>query len=365
MARAPRPGRLSFHQAGARHDFHARKLQALRERFGGANEAEIHDPHFRAIAANVINDSGTRMAPYAGMPTLLDAPARAMDWSRPEFGDLEVALLGVPMDLGASNRSGCRFGPRALRAIERVGPYNHVLKCTPVTQLRVADIGDVPMRSRFSLDQSHEDIEAIYRHIQQAGVIPLSAGGDHSVTLPILRALGRERPLALIHFDAHCDTGGPFDGSRFHHGGPFRQAVLDGVLDPTRTIQIGIRGAAEYLWEFSYASGMTVIHAEDIPRLGVDAIVAQAREVVGDAPVYVSFDIDCLDPACARHRHAGSGRRDGARGPGHAARAGGPEHRRWRSGGGGAGLRRHRQHRARRRADHVRDPEPDVRGARR
>lgn len=217
--------------------FTPEKLQALRERFGGANEAEIHDPHFRAIAANVINDSGTRMAPYAGMPTLLDAPARAMDWSRPEFGDLEVALLGVPMDLGASNRSGCRFGPRALRAIERVGPYNHVLKCTPVTQLRVADIGDVPMRSRFSLDQSHEDIEAIYRHIQQAGVIPLSAGGDHSVTLPILRALGRERPLALIHFDAHCDTGGPFDGSRFHHGGPFRQAVLDGVLDPTRTIR--------------------------------------------------------------------------------------------------------------------------------
>ena len=168
-----------------------------------------------------------------------------------------------------------------------------------MTQLRVADIGDVPMRSRFSLDQSHEDIEAIYRHIQQAGVIPLSAGGDHSVTLPILRALGRERPLALIHFDAHCDTGGPFDGSRFHHGGPFRQAVLDGVLDPTRTIQIGIRGAAEYLWEFSHASGMTVIHAEDIPRLGVDAIVAKAREVVGDAPVYVSFDIDCLDPAFA------------------------------------------------------------------
>ena len=132
---------------------------------------------------------------------------------------------------GASNRSGCRR-PRALRAIERVGPYNHVLKCTPVTQLRVADIGDVPMRSRFSLDQSHEDIEAIYRHIQQAGVIPLSAGGDHSVTLPILRALGRERPLALIHFDAHCDTGGPFDGSRFHHGGPFRQAVLDGCWIP-------------------------------------------------------------------------------------------------------------------------------------
>ena len=189
-----------------------------------------------------------------------------MDWSRPDFGELQAALIGVPMDLGISNRSGCRFGPRALRAIERVGPYNHVLRSAPTRELRVADIGDVPLSSRYSLEQSHRDIESAFAKIHAAGVIPLSAGGDHSITLPILRALGRDRPLALVHFDAHCDTGGPFDGSRFHHGGPFRQAVLDGVLDPTRTIQIGIRGAAEYLWEFSYESGMTVIHAEDLPR---------------------------------------------------------------------------------------------------
>ncbi|MNS92236.1 Guanidinobutyrase [compost metagenome] len=155
------------------------------------------------------------------------------------------------------------------------------------------------MRSRFSLEQSHEDIERAYAQILAAGVIPVSVGGDHSVTLPILRALGRRQPVSLIHFDAHCDTGGPFDGSRFHHGGPFRQAVLDGVLDPTRTIQIGIRGSAEYLWEFSYESGMTVIHAEDIGRMGVPAVIARALDVVGDTPVYVSFDIDCLDPAFA------------------------------------------------------------------
>jgi len=275
------------------------KLAKLRARFGGENEAVIHDPHFRAVAADVIGPDGTRSAPYAGLPTLLGAPARAVSWDAPDFADLQVALLGVPMDLGASNRSGCRFGPRALRAIERIGPYNHALRCAPTRELRVADIGDVPMRSRYSLEQSHEDIEAAYARLARAGVMPLSVGGDHSITRPILRALGRDRPLALVHFDAHCDTGGPFDGTRFHHGGPFRQAVLDGVLDPTRTIQIGIRGAAEYLWEFSYASGMTVVHAEDIPRLGVDAVVAKAREVVGDAPVYVSFDIDCLDPAYA------------------------------------------------------------------
>lgn len=279
--------------------FTADRLAALRARFGGANESVIHDPHFRAVAANTIDASGTRSAPYAGMPTLLDAPMRPMDWGRPDFGDLQAALIGVPMDLGISNRSGCRFGPRALRTIERVGPYNHVLRSTPTRELRVADIGDVPLSSRYSLEQSHLDIEATFAKIHAAGVIPLAAGGDHSITLPILRALGRDRPLALVHFDAHCDTGGPFDGSRFHHGGPFRQAVLDGVLDPTRTIQIGIRGAAEYLWEFSYESGMTVIHAEEIPALGVDGVIARAREVVGDAPVYVSFDIDCLDPAFA------------------------------------------------------------------
>ena len=182
-------------------------MQALRERFGGANEAEIHDPHFRAIAANVINDSGTRMAPYAGMPTLLDAPAGRWTGAGPNSATWRSRCWACRWTWAPATAAAVA-GPRALRAIERVGPYNHVLKCTPVTQLRVADIGDVPMRSRFSLDQSHEDIEAIYRHIQQAGVIPLSAGGDHSVTLPILRALGRERPLALIHFDAHCDTGG-------------------------------------------------------------------------------------------------------------------------------------------------------------
>ena len=279
--------------------FTADRLAALRARFGGDNESVIHDPHFRTVAAHIIDASGTRSAPYAGIPTLLDTPMHPMDWSRPDFGELQAALIGVPMDLGISNRSGCRFGPRALRAIERVGPYNHVLRSAPTRELRVADIGDVPLSSRYSLEQSHRDIESAFAKIHAAGVIPLSAGGDHSITLPILRALGRDRPLALVHFDAHCDTGGPFDGSRFHHGGPFRQAVLDGVLDPTRTIQIGIRGAAEYLWEFSYESGMTVIHAEDLPALGVDGVIARAREVVGDAPVYVSFDVDCLDPAFA------------------------------------------------------------------
>ena len=134
---------------------------------------------------------------------------------------------------------------------------------------------------------------------RDAGVVPLSVGGDHSITHPILKAVGRQGPVGMIHIDAHCDTGGAFDQTKFHHGGPFRNAVLDGVLDPTRTIQIGIRGASEYLWEFSYESGMTVIHAEEITGMGIPAIIEKARAIVGDGPTYLSFDIDSLDPAFA------------------------------------------------------------------
>jgi guanidinopropionase len=130
-------------------------------------------------------------------------------------------------------------------------------------------------------------------------VVPLSVGGDHSISLPILKAVGAKRPVGMLHIDAHCDTSGPYEGSKFHHGGPFRQAVLDGVLDPERVIQIGIRNASEYLWEFSYASGMTVIHAEEAAAMGLDAVVAKALAVLGDGPSYVSFDVDSLDPGFA------------------------------------------------------------------
>jgi agmatinase len=124
-------------------------------------------------------------------------------------------------------------------------------------------------------------------------------GGDHSVTYPILKALGKDAPVGLVHIDAHCDTMGAYDDTKFHHGGPFRLAVLDGVLDPERTIQIGIRGAANMFWEFSHASGMTVIYMEDFMRMGLEAVIARARAVVGDGPTYVSVDVDGFDPAYA------------------------------------------------------------------
>ena len=203
------------------------------------------------------------------------------------------------MDLGVSNRPGARFGPRAVRTIERIGPYHPTMRGVPKSRARAADIGDVPFRSRYSLEQSLEDIERYYTALKAQGVRTLSVGGDHSITYPILKALGRDRPLGLIHFDAHCDTGGEYEGSKFNHGGPFRLAVLDGVLDPERTIQIGIRGSAEFLWEFSYQSGMSVLHIEDVARLGTEGVIAKAREIVGDGPTYISFDVDGLDPAFA------------------------------------------------------------------
>jgi agmatinase len=275
------------------------KLDALRQKYGESHGGELFNPQFRRVADKIFNESGTRLAPYSGIPTFLTAPYVPVDHDNPDLGDLQVALVGVPMDLGVTNRPGARFGPRALRTIERIGPYNHVLDCAPVQDLRVADIGDIRFQSRYRLELSHDDIERRINQIVDAGVIPLSVGGDHSITHPILKAVGKKRPVGMIHIDAHCDTGGAFDQTKFHHGGPFRNAVLDGVLDPTRTIQIGIRGSAEYLWEFTYESGMTVIHAEEISGMGIPAVIERAKQIVGDGPTYLSFDIDSLDPAFA------------------------------------------------------------------
>jgi agmatinase len=274
------------------------ELERLRARYGDDPGGRVHDPKFARVAERVFS-RGARPAPYVGVPTFLTAPHRAVDRDAPDFAGLDVAIAGAPVDLGAGNRPGARFGPRAVRAIERIGPYNHVLDCAPIYDLRVADVGDVPFSSRYDLAASHRELEAWTLAMLAQGVRPLTVGGDHSISRPILRAVGRERPVGMVHIDAHSDTGGPFDGLRENHGAPFRNAVLDGVLDPTRTVQIGLRGPSEYLYEFAADSGMTCIHAQEIDTLGVPAVVAEAREVVGDGPVYVSFDIDALDPAFA------------------------------------------------------------------
>lgn len=274
------------------------KLARLRARYASISGGEMYDPRFARVAAGQFNGS-RRKWPFADVATFCGLPYRPDAAEQPGFGGLDIAILGVPMDLGVTNRAGARLGPRAVRAVERIGPMDHAMGLAPAIDMAVADIGDVPFRSRYSLESCHEDIEAHLKRIVAAGVTPLSVGGDHSITLPILKAVGASRPVGMIHIDAHADTSGPFEGTKFHHGGPFRQAVLDGVLDPDRTVQIGIRGGAEYLWEFSTESGMTMIHADEVDRMGLDAVIAKARAVVGDGPTYISFDVDSLDPAFA------------------------------------------------------------------
>ena len=269
------------------------KLQRLRARYADRGVFDGDDPVLSRAAREVQSPDGKRTLPYSGVATFLGLP------QAPPTAELDVAVVGVPMDLGVSNRTGARFGPRAVRTIERIGPFHPTLRGVPAARLRAADVGDVPFRSRYSLEQSLEDIERYFLALAARRVRPLSVGGDHSVTYPILKALGKAAPLGLVHIDAHCDTMGGYDGSKFHHGGPFRLAVLDGVLDPDRTIQIGIRGSANMFWEFSHASGMTVIYMEDFLSMGVEAVIAKARAVVGDQPIYVSVDVDGFDPAYA------------------------------------------------------------------
>ena len=215
---------------------------------------------------------------------------------------VDIALIGVPYDGGVSNRPGARHGPREIRnASTLMRTIHHVTRFKPFEACRVADLGDVRLSAMFDPAIVVEEIESFFRKVVEAGVAPLSAGGDHSITYPILKALGHSGPIGMIHIDAHTDTWGPLQGCKFHHGAPFRLAVEDGVLDPKRTVQIGIRGGQNIAdgWDFSEQSGMRVIFMEEFTALGVDAVIAEARRVVGDGPTYISFDVDGLDPVYA------------------------------------------------------------------
>ncbi|MEH6607035.1 MAG: agmatinase [Pseudomonadales bacterium] len=267
------------------------KLERLRATYADADGADYMTERFQRMNRKLADNPRSSSKPYSGISTLLDLPHRE-DWT-----DLDVALVGVPMDLGVTNRSGARYGPRAVRTVERIGPYHYALDEVPAAVLRAADIGDVPFRSRFSLHDSIEDIQHFYEQLVAAGVKPISVGGDHSITLPIMRALGAQQPLAMVHIDAHHDTGGPYDGEKFYHGGPFRNAVLEGVLDPDHCFQVGIRGPAEASGEFAYEAGMRVMHIEDVETLGIQTVIAEARRVVGNKPCYITLDVDGIDPA--------------------------------------------------------------------
>lgn len=213
---------------------------------------------------------------------------------------IDIAVCGVPFDGGIGNRNGARLGPRQIRelSVNAVRPYHPISNSSPFERCRFADLGDAPVNP-IDLGHSLELIEGYYRRIHEAGALPLSAGGDHLIPLPILRAIARERPVGLVHFDAHADTFDFFFDERFryNHGTTFRRAVEEGLIDPRRTIQIGLRGprfGPDDL-DFSLRSGMRVVTIEEFFELGVARVVAEIRRVVGTGPTYVSIDVDALD----------------------------------------------------------------------
>ncbi len=233
---------------------------------------------------------------YTGLPTFMRAPYTE------SFEDVDIGLIGVPFDGGVTNRPGARHGPREIRnQSSLIRKMNQATGVSPHELCRVRDIGDAWVEKPFTLEGSHREIENFYSRVASAGITPLSAGGDHSITLPIFRALAKGQPVGLVHFDAHCDTGDDYLGSRFHHGAPFKIAVDEGLLDPNRTIQIGIRGSLNDpdVWKFSHDSGMRVIYIEEYLEMGWKAVVEEARRIAGDGPTYVSFDVDALDPVFA------------------------------------------------------------------
>jgi len=215
---------------------------------------------------------------------------------------LDIALVGIPFDGGVTHRPGARHGPREIRNMSTLmRSYHHVTRFNPYDVCQVADVGDVRFDNLYHLDAAIESIERFYVELAARNVTPLAAGGDHSVTYPILKVLGSDEPLGLVHIDAHTDTWGPFQGSKFHHGAPFRLACDGGHIDPKRTVQIGIRGPQNTKegWDYSLDNGMRVIFIEEFEELGVSKVIEEARRVVGEGPAYISFDVDGLDPVYA------------------------------------------------------------------
>jgi guanidinobutyrase len=240
--------------------------------------------------------SGNAMPRFGGTATMMRLPAA----TSPE--GLDAAFIGVPLDTGTSNRSGARFGPRQIRAESAlIRPYNMATGAAPFDTLQVADLGDVPVNP-YSLEKSLPIITAFYERVLAAGCKPLTLGGDHTIALPILRALAaRHGPVALVHVDAHADINDEMFGERIAHGTPFRRAVEEGLLLCDKVFQIGLRGTGYASDDFDWprAQGFTLVPAHEVWYQSLAPVMAQARQRIGSAPVYITFDIDGLDPAFA------------------------------------------------------------------
>jgi guanidinopropionase len=233
---------------------------------------------------------------YCGIPTFMRTPYVT------NLSNLDIALVGVPYDGAVEARSGARQGPRQIRDMSSMTrAIHHVTRINPYELCRIADVGDVHFSQIFDVEASHADITSFCERLHRSGIVPLSAGGDHSITLPIMRAIAADHPVGMVHIDAHTDCCDEEMNSKYSHGTPFRRAVEEGLLDPKRTIQIGMRGAAnsDECWEFGPKHGIRIVYIEEFTRIGVEKVIAEARRVVGEGPTYVSFDIDSIDPSFA------------------------------------------------------------------
>ena len=244
--------------------------------------------------------SGMDLPRFAGISTFMRLPLVQLD--DPRISDVAIGLIGAPWDTGTTNRPGPRHGPRQLRDLSTmIRAGNGATGVRPFELVNCADLGDVPPNPADLMD-SLERFKVFYARVKQAGIVPLTAGGDHLCSLPILRGLAADAPVGMIHFDSHTDLfHSYFNGSMYTHGTPFRRAVEEGLLDPKRVVQIGIRGTAYDTEDkdFARAVGIRLIMIEEFFARGVADVMAEAREIVGSSATYVSYDIDFVDPAFA------------------------------------------------------------------
>jgi len=239
---------------------------------------------------------GNEMPRFGGFATMMRLPTQK------DARGLDACFLGIPLDIGTSNRSGARLGPRQIRDESRMlRPYNMARGFSPFDRMQVADIGDIPINS-FNLQKTIEIIADFYRKMLQYPVVPLALGGDHSLTWPILRAMKEKYgPVALIHIDAHSDTNETMFGEKAAHGCPFRRAWEEDCLINDKVFQIGLRGSGYAADDFDWGrkKGWSVITAEECWYKSCAPLMDDIRDQIGEAPTYVSFDIDSLDPAFA------------------------------------------------------------------
>jgi len=244
--------------------------------------------------------SGMNLPRFAGVPTFMRLPHVGLEDAR--LADVDIGIIGVPWDSGTTNRPGPRHGPRQLRDLSTmIRAGNGITGVRPFELVNCADLGDVGPNPADIID-SMERITAFYQKVIDAGIMPLTAGGDHLSSLPILRAVAKDGPVGMVHFDSHTDLfHSYFGGTMYTHGTPFRRAVEEGLLDPKRVIQIGIRGTAYDTEDRDFAKsvGIRIVPIEEYFARGVEDVMAEAREIVGKTPTYVTYDIDFVDPAFA------------------------------------------------------------------